>query len=48
MKLKNLGIYIYEDFWKDTMEIRKSLWKEVLNYRCQRKFTYLNYRSAVV
>ena len=47
-KLKNTGIYIYEDFCKDTMELRKSLWEEVLNYRCQGKFAYLNYRSVVV
>ena len=25
-KLKNTGIFIYEDFCKDTMDIRKQLW----------------------
>ena len=34
-KLNNTVIYIYEDFCKDTMELRKSLWEEVLNYRRQ-------------
>lgn len=47
-KLKNTVIYIYEDFSKDTMEIRKSLWEEVLNYLRRGKFAYLNYGSVVV
>ena len=34
-KLNNTVMYIYEDFSKDTMELRKSLWEEVLNYRRQ-------------
>ena len=34
-KLNNTVMYIYEDFCKDTMELRKSLWEEVLNYRRQ-------------
>ena len=46
--LKNTGIFIYEDFCKDTMELRKELWQEVLEYRRQNKFAYLNYRSIVV
>ena len=29
-KLKNTGIFIYEDFSNDTMELRKSLWEQVL------------------
>ena len=33
--LKNTGIFIYEDFRKDTMELRKELWQEVLEYRRQ-------------
>ena len=32
-KLKNTEIYIYEDFCKDIMKLRKSLWEEALNYR---------------
>ena len=29
-KLKNTGIFIYEDFCKDTMELHKMLWEKVL------------------
>lgn len=47
-KLKGTNIYIYEDFSQDTMELRKSLWEQVLEYRRQGKFAYLNYRSVVV
>ena len=47
-KLKNMGTFIYEDFCKETMELRKSLWKEVLEHRRQIKIAYLNYRWVVV
>ena len=47
-KLKNTGIYIYEDFSKDTMELRKLQWEQVLEYRKQNKFACLNYRSIIV
>ena len=47
-KLKGTGIYMYEDFSQDTMELRKCLWEQVLEYRRQGKFAYLNYRSIVV
>ena len=47
-KLKNMGIFIYEDFSKDTMELKKSLWEQVLEYRKQNKFACLNYRSIRV
>ena len=47
-KLKNSGIYIYEDFCNDTMELRKSLWEEVMEHRRQGKFAFLNYRSIIV
>ena len=30
---KNTGIFIYEDFSKDTMELRESLLEQVLEYR---------------
>ena len=40
--LKNSVIFIYEDFCKDTMELRKNIWQEVLEYRRQNKFVYLN------
>ena len=46
--LENNGIFIYEGFCKDSMELSKELWQEVLEYRRQNKFAYLNYRSIVV
>ena len=46
--LKNTGIFIYEDFCKDRMELRKELRQEVLEYRRQNKFAYLTYRSILV
>ena len=47
-KLKNTGTFIYEDFCKETMELPKSLWEEVLEHRWQNKIAYLNYRRVVV
>ena len=47
-KLKNTEIYIYEDFCKDTMELKNSRWEEYLNYYYQSKFASLNYISVVV
>ena len=47
-KLKDTGIFIYEDFSKAKMELRKSLWEKVLQYRQQNEIAYLNYRSIVV
>ena len=47
-KLKDTGIFIYEDFCSDAMELRKSLWEKVLEYRRQGKYAYLNYRTIVV
>ena len=47
-KLKDTGIFIYEDFCSDAMELRKSLWEKVLEYRWQGKYAYLNYRTIVV
>ena len=47
-KLKNAGIFIYEDFCKDTMDLRKELWEELLEHRANKKSSYLNYRSIVV
>ena len=46
--LKGTDMYVYEDLCKDTMELRKTLWNQVLEYRRQNKFAYLNYRSIVV
>ena len=31
--VKNTGIFMYEDFSKDTMELRKSLWEQTRNIR---------------
>ena len=41
-KLKDTGIFIYEDFNKKTSELRKTLWEQVLEY-CQQKnlLTYI-------
>ena len=47
-KLKYTGIFIYEDFSKAAMELRKSLWEEVLRHQQQNKIAYLNYRSNLV
>ena len=47
-KLKNTGIFIYEDFCKDTMDLSKQLWEKVLKHRANSKISYLNYRSIVV
>ena len=47
-KLKNAGIFIYEDFCKDIMDLRKQLWEKVLEHRANNKISYLNYRSIVV
>ena len=48
INLKDTGIFIYEDFCDDTMELRKSLQEQVLEHRRQNKIAYLNYRSIVV
>ena len=49
-KLKNSIIYIciYEDFSRDTMELRKQLWEDVLEYCRQGNYAYLNFISIVV
>ena len=46
-KLKNTGIFIYENFCKDTMDLRKQLW-EVLEHWANNKISYLNYWNIVV
>ena len=46
--LKDIGIFIYEDFCDDTMELSKTLWEQILEHRQQNKIAYLNYRSIVV
>ena len=47
-KLKNTSIFVYVDFCKDTMDLRKQLWDKVLEHRANNKIAYLNYRSIVV
>lgn len=47
-KLKDTGIVIYEEFSKDTIKLRKTLWEQVLEYRRENKFAYINYRSIDV
>ena len=47
-KLKNTEIFIYKDFSNATMELRKSLWAEVLQHQQQNQIPCLNYRSIVV
>ena len=46
--LKDTGIFIYEDFCKGTMDLRKKIWNKVLEHCKQNKFAYLNYRSIVI
>ena len=46
--LIDTGIFIYKDYCKDIMRVRKRLWEQVLNYRKQDKIAYLNYRIIVV
>ena len=45
-KLKNTGIY--EDFCKDTMDLRKELQEKVLERQANNKISYVNYQSIVV
>ena len=47
-KLKITSTFIYEDFSKDTMALRKSLWEHVFKYLKQIKFACLNYKSIIV
>ena len=47
-KLRDTGIYIYEDFSKDTMDSQKALWEKPLQCCRQNKFACLNYRSIIV
>ena len=47
-KLKRTNIFINEDFSRETMELRKQLWKEVKAYRDKCRVAYLSYRTIVV
>ena len=46
-KLKDTGIFIFEDFCKETVELRKSLWQEVLEHCRQGRIAYLNYKQVI-
>ena len=46
-KSKDTGIFIFEDFCKETVELRKSLWQEVLEHRWQGRIAYQNNRQVV-
>ena len=46
-KLKNTGIYINEDFCKETNDIRKSLWPKVQELRKQNKYAYIQYNRII-
>ena len=47
-KLKGTNIFINEDFSRETMELRKQLWKEVKAHRDKGRVAYLSYRTVVV
>ena len=42
-KLKDTGIFIYEDFSRETVLIRQKLWEEVKKLQDQGKYAVLNY-----
>ena len=46
-KLKDTGIYINEDFCKETNDIRKSLWPKVKELRLQNKYAYIQYNRII-
>ena len=47
-KLKATNIFINEYFKRETMELRKQLWKEVKAYRDKGRVAYLSYGTVVV
>ena len=46
-KLKGSGIYVNEDFSKETLEIRRELWKDVKRLRDEGKYAVLQYDKIV-
>lgn len=46
-KLKGTGVFIYEDFSKEMIEIRNTV-SQVLEYRREKKFAYLSHQSIAV
>ena len=47
-KLKGENIFINEDFFHETMELRKELWEKVQKHRNEGKIAYLHDRALVV
>ena len=47
-KFKGKNIFINEDFFHKTMELRKELWEKVKKHRNEGKIAYLHYRTVVV
>ena len=47
-KLKGTNIFTNEDFSRETMELRKQLWKEVKAHLDKGRLVYLSYRTVVV
>ena len=47
-RLKGSGIFVYEDFAKETVEKRKQLWEEVKKHRRAGKYAVLQYDKVVV
>ena len=46
-KLRNTGIYINEDFCKETNELRKKLWEDVKRLRQDGKYAVIQYNKIV-
>ena len=46
-KLKGSGIYINEDFSKETTEIRKELWLKVKKLRNEGMYAYIQYDRVI-
>ena len=47
-KLRWTNIFINEDFYRETMDLLKELWKEVKANRDKGREAYLSYRTFVV
>ena len=48
IQLKGSGIYINEDFAKETLEKRKLLWEEVKRHRAEGKYAIIRYDKVYV
>ena len=46
-KLRGTGIFINEDFSRETVEIRKKKWEKVLELRAQGKYAILQYDQII-